>query len=191
MEKLGSDLKKKSQIEGDSSMLPDSTTRDTVVDVGQLLKQINIFHFVKIWPNDTNPISNIEDAIKFIEDMNLDQFQISQKTKEKMGDFRLRELKDDDWILRKSADRRKEILNYLYLALDKLCVESNAFRRRDIKYSSSSLEKELHKQNLNIRMRHRVQGLAEEKQLLREMKTKKLNDDASNSPLKELSNIVS
>ncbi|KAJ7961414.1 proton pump-interactor 1-like [Quillaja saponaria] len=195
MEKLGSDLKKKSQIEGDSSMLPDSTTRDTVVDVGQLLKQINKFHFVKIWPNDTNPISNIEDAIKFIEDMNLDQFQISQKTKEKRverkeGIFRLREVKDDDWKLRKSMDRRKEILNHLNLALDKLCVESNAFWRRDRKYSSSSVEKELHKQNLNIRMRHGIQSLVEEKRLLRKTKTKKQNDDASNSPLNELSGIL-
>ncbi|KAJ7950303.1 proton pump-interactor 1-like, partial [Quillaja saponaria] len=121
--------------------------------------------------------------------MNVDLIQISTKTTEKALDrerviSELTNLKEEDRRLSDRVSWRKKTLNTLYLALDKLCFESNAYWEREIEYTGS-MEKQI-----DNHMQHGSKSLAKEKKILREIHMCQQSDDSSNFLLKELTNIL-
>ncbi|CAI0449243.1 unnamed protein product [Linum tenue] len=95
--------------------------------------------------------------------------------------------------MRCTAACRKERLDPLHLAMDKLSFANNAYRDNAIKHSFLE-EQEIDYRRLNFKMKHGRKSLQIERRLLREIKTKEgkdRNTTNSWSPLEDIESKVS
>ncbi|GMY10121.1 proton pump-interactor BIP131-like, partial [Fagus crenata] len=139
--------------------------------IKNVTKQVHRFYFVKLMPSNLE--ARIEEAEKLNEKLKQDIFQISSELKQRMADrdcvlYKLHDLNSKECRIREIVAGKRNELDLLQHTLDKLCFANNAYQGRAIKSCSSQGELDTHK--LHFRMQHGRNSLAEEKQLLKEIK---------------------
>ncbi|KAK7290889.1 hypothetical protein RIF29_05655 [Crotalaria pallida] len=189
--------------EGEDDFIPSNTVetkklgseldgRTQVIETaGHAPKQVHQFYFVKLWPTDPDSISQIKKEEKMVAKMNRDIIEITEKIKERMSErdllhTRLRNLdyRYKEW--RSRAAIKGRILNALYVALDELCFGNNLQKRISKKRCFMG---DLDNHKLNSLMLHGSKTLAEEKKILRNIKTQQI-EVASFMSLEVLKNMI-
>ncbi|XP_042972843.1 uncharacterized protein LOC122304649 [Carya illinoinensis] len=111
-----------------------------VVEEGRhITKKVDRFYVVKLWP--PNLEARIGEAEKLIKKLNQDITEFARKLEDNTRNrkaliSKLEWLKNEDRYFRKSVADKREKMDFLRLALDKLCFANNAYRVRPTKSRS-------------------------------------------------------
>ncbi|CBI20294.3 unnamed protein product, partial [Vitis vinifera] len=162
-------------VKGEGNNVSDNFPKD-VVDEWPAPKQIHSFYFVKYRSYDDPKIkAKLDQADKEIQRRNQARFQITEGLRAKKSDraqmlSQLKSLKAEDEQFRMIVDGKRKEMEPLQHALGKLRSTNSANRERGGTLCSSEEELNDLIQSLHYHMQHESIPLAEEKQILREIK---------------------
>ncbi|XP_077252273.1 proton pump-interactor 1-like [Tasmannia lanceolata] len=163
-----------SKGEGDS--VSNGNFPKDAVDEWPVPKQIHIFYFIRYRSyEDPKLKTKIDQVDKEIQKTNQARFQITESLKAKRSEratviSQLRPLTTEDKRYRMIVDEKRKEMEPLHAALGKLRSANNHAREKGVGICSS--EEELNEliRSLHFRMQHESNTLAEEKQLLKEIR---------------------
>ncbi|MQL87525.1 hypothetical protein Taro_020066 [Colocasia esculenta] len=158
----------------DSDDVKNASFPKDAVDEWPAPKQIHTFYFVKYQSyEDPKLKAKLEQADKEIQKRNKERFQITVTLKEKRSErsnviSQLKPLTSEDKQFRAMIDGKRKEMEPLQAALGKLRTANNAERGMGICSSEEELDYLI--QSLHYRIQHESNTLAEEKQLLKDIK---------------------